>query len=189
MHTDARDKLVGELGEEGLLLVREAADMIVYYRKLLERFELDALTGLPGQSKFREFTTDIEQRTQSVGVIFFDVNNLKEVNDEKGHHAGDLLLQKAAESILPLIHERAHAFRVGGDEFAVLLPGCCENDIENFLARWREKLAALNTKNDGLPCSVAVGAAFASAPYRFSEVLTLADERMYTQKRAMKSGG
>jgi len=185
----AIEELVNEFGSDGeqvLLLIREAVGMVAYYRRVLERYELDALTGLPGRTKFHDFLVDIESRTLNVGVIFFDVNNLKTTNDTKGHQAGDLLIQKAAESILFISGEKNHVFRIGGDEFAVIVTDCTQSDIDALLSLWRERVADLNKKDDGIPCSVAAGAAYGADGYRISDVLKLADDRMYAEKHRMK---
>lgn len=185
----AIEELVNEFGNNGeqvLLLIREITDMVAYYQRLLERYELDALTGLSGSTKFHDFLADIESRAASIGVIFFDVNDLKSTNDTKGHQAGDLLIQKAAESILLTSGRNVSAFRAGGDEFAVLLTDCEEGDIETFLSKWRENLAKLNAANDDILCSVAVGAAYGTNGYRLGDVMRLADERMYAEKNKMK---
>jgi diguanylate cyclase (GGDEF)-like protein len=185
----AIEQLLNELGnnkEEVLLLIREMSESVAYYRRLLEGLELDALTGLPGSNKFHRFIADIENHAASLCVIFFDVNGLKYYNDNKGHQAGDLLLQKAAESIIFISGGNIHSFRVGGDEFVVIAIDYKENEIDDILTKWRGKLAELNKANDGIHCSVAVGAAFGDGEYKISDILKLADERMYEDKRKMK---
>ncbi|MCL2088496.1 MAG: GGDEF domain-containing protein [Oscillospiraceae bacterium] len=177
---------LGRGGAETLELISEMAEMVAYYRRMLERLELDSLTGLPGSNKFREFTAGIESFAESVGVIFFDVNGLKECNDTKGHHAGDLLLQKAAESFHALTDENIRAFRIGGDEFVVVITNREAIVVEQTLAKWREILSELNAANDGIYCSVAAGAAFGSGEYEIGSILKLADERMYAEKISMK---
>ncbi|MCL2013413.1 MAG: GGDEF domain-containing protein [Oscillospiraceae bacterium] len=179
---------LGSKKEETLALINEISDMVAYYKRLLERFELDTLTGLPGSNRFREFTAGLENRAKSAGVIFFDVNELKTYNDTKGHHAGDLLLQKAAESLHFLTSENVHVFRVGGDEFVVIITNREESAIDEILDKWRAKLAQLNSEDDGIHCSVAVGSAFGSGKYKIGDIMKLADERMYIEKRRRKDG-
>jgi len=173
--------------EEMLLLLKEAMGLVNYYRRLLERFELDALTGLPGSNKFHDFVADLGDSGAGVGVVFFDVNGLKHYNDTKGHQAGNLLLQKASESIMHIVGAHVHAFRVGGDEFVVLTTGYNEIDIDALLAKWREKVTELNSINDGIHCSIATGVAIGAAGDKISDILKLADERMYAEKRRMKN--
>ncbi len=65
----AKDEFIKEFRSEDddvLLLLREAMGLISYYRRLLDRFELDALTGLPGNNKFRDFIENIESRCNSL---------------------------------------------------------------------------------------------------------------------------
>ncbi len=125
----AKDEFIKEFRSENddvLLLIKEAMGLVSYYRRLLDRFELDALTGLPGSTKFRDYIADIKSGKMgalSCGVLFFDVNDLKEYNDTKGHQAGDLLIQKAAESLHTLTDKDVSAFRVVGDECAVIITG------------------------------------------------------------------
>ena len=184
------NQLMDELGDnhkDVLLLIREMAEQVGFYRRLLERYELDELTGLPGNNKFRETISSIESCAHSVGIIFFDVNGLKLYNDTKGHNSGDMLLQKAAESILYIKGGNVQAFRVGGDEFVVLVTDCAENDIEEIIVKWSKKLHELNNIDDGIYCSIAYGTAFGAGDYKISELLKLADDRMYKNKRAMKN--
>jgi len=186
----AIDEFLMELGDEGeqvMLLIREASELVAYYKRLLERYELDSLTGLPGNNKFREFLDETGSRSACVGILFFDVNGLKFYNDTKGHKAGDILLQKASESFQIACVKNNHAFRIGGDEFVIVINDCEEGEIDSFLSRWRESLEKLNSRDDGIICSAAVGTAFGEGEYKIGDVLKLADERMYINKREMKA--
>ena len=177
-------KSTGEL----ILLLREAIKSIAYYRRLLERMEVDALTGLPSANKFREKLAEIGNRAEGVGVLFFDVNDLKFYNDTYGHKSGDLLLQKAAESIMHITNDNSITYRVGGDEFVVILENCSEAQISNMLNKWRIKLEDLNAVADGIHCSVAVGFSIGEEGEAISDVLERADSNMYDVKRKMKAG-
>ena len=173
--------------EDLLLLLKETGKLVAYYRKLLEHYELDALTGLPGSNKFHDFIDGIENRAAGVGIVFFDVNGLKYYNDTKGHQAGDLLIQKASESLLHITGKNTTTFRVGGDEFVAVITGCNENVLDAVLTKWREKLAVLNASGDGIHCSIAAGAAIGADGDNISDVLKLADKRMYDEKKRMKA--
>lgn len=174
--------------EDMLLLLKDALGLVSYYRHLLEHYELDTLTGLSGANKFKDMMAGIGDKAAGMGVIFFDVNDLKYYNDNKGHQAGDLLLQKAAESILVMSGRNTHSFRIGGDEFVVIINQCTESEVEALLLKWREKLAKLNTRDDGIQCNIAAGYAIAGEGDNISDTLKLADERMYTEKKKMKAG-
>jgi len=172
--------------EELMQLLKEAMMRIAYYHRVLKSYELDALTGLPGSNKFKEATAGIGGNAAGVGVVFFDVNSLKFYNDTMGHKAGDTLLQKAAESILHITSRTVKAYRIGGDEFVALAMGSDENGMEMLLQKWREKLAELNTSDDGIHCSIAVGTAIGAEGDKIGDILKLADERMYADKKRIK---
>ncbi|MCL2054816.1 MAG: GGDEF domain-containing protein [Oscillospiraceae bacterium] len=178
---------IGSEGEDLLLLVSETAELVDYYRRLLERLELDSLTGLPGANKYHAYTATLESHSKTVGMLFFDVNDLKYYNDNKGHHAGDLLLQKAAESLIMISEGNVRSFRLGGDEFVTIITNCKEKDLDYIISKWREALAELNTRDDGIHCSVSVGAAFGASGYKLAEVLEDADKRMYEDKVRIKA--
>jgi len=186
----AVDELLSELTDEGrsaLLLMREMSD---YYRRLLKKLELDSLTGLPGSNKYHEFIAELTARpAKSIGFIVFDVNDLKRYNDTMGHHVGDLLLQKAAESFHAITDVSVRVFRTGGDEFVAVVLECTEGGISEIIAKWREKLKELNASGSGIRCSIAHGVAFGAGEYTLAGVMKLADERMYAEKRRMKESG
>jgi diguanylate cyclase (GGDEF)-like protein len=187
----AVDELLNELSDEGksaLLLMREMSD---YYRRLLKKLELDSLTGLPGSNKYHELIAELTAHpAKSVGFIVFDVNDLKHYNDNVGHHAGDLLLQRAAESFHAVTGDGVHIFRTGGDEFVAVMPNCAENDIDAVVAKWQEALDGLNASGGGpVRCTIAHGTAFGEGEYALAEVMKFADERMYGDKRRMKECG
>jgi diguanylate cyclase (GGDEF)-like protein len=173
--------------EDVLFLLKEAADSVKYYRRLLERFELDALTGLPGANKYHDFVGDLKNRAVTVGIIFYDVNDLKYYNDNKGHSAGDRLLQKAAESLSMISGGNVHSYRLGGDEFVTIITNCKEHDIDEIMTKWRAGLEKLNQADDGIHCSISAGSSFGGEGYNPDEVLKIADERMYANKVEMKA--
>jgi len=187
----AVDELLSELSDEGksaLLLMREMSD---YYRRLLTKLELDSLTGLPGSNKYHELIADLTAHpVKSIGFIVFDVNDLKHYNDTMGHHAGDLLLQRAAESFHAVTGDGVHIFRTGGDEFAAVLPNCTESGMAAVVEKWQGALDELNASGSGsIRCTIAHGTAFGEGEYALAEVMKFADERMYSDKRKMKESG
>ena len=81
----------------------------------------DTLTGLRNRNAFNLAVDTLMQRRGAVGVVYADVNGLKEINDKYGHRAGDETLKRTAD-LLADCCGREHAYRVGGDEFLVLMP-------------------------------------------------------------------
>ena len=184
------DEFMQDLSEDNtdlLLLLRETASMVAYYHNLLKHMELDTLTGLSGSNKYHKTLGTLKNNTEGIGVIYFDVNDLKYYNDNRGHKAGDLLLQKAAESIMFIANKDIQVFRVGGDEFVALTTNHTMDDLEKVLEKWRDNLAVLNTRNDDIHCSIAVGFAVGNKGDDINSILKLADERMYKNKQLIKS--
>jgi diguanylate cyclase (GGDEF)-like protein len=191
MELGAKDFIIKPVSHEVLLSkvgkYLNTVGLVEHYQQMLARYERDELTGLNGANKFRDFVKGIERRSASTGVVFFDVNDLKKYNDNVGHHAGDLLLKKAAESIEMVAGGNVHGFRTGGDEFVVVITDCTETDIAMFMKNWHNKLKELNTKDDGITCVMAAGAAFGTGNYEMDKVMKTADERMYADKKRIKA--
>ena len=147
-------------------------DINDYSRKLQTEKEHDGLTGLYNKGKFMEMKDSLFARQDAIAVFNLDVNNLKTMNDRHGHEAGDRLIRKAAESLKKIEARNIMPFRVGGDEFTVILSG--------------RDLLKLNRAEDGIPCTIACGFAFGEKGYDLEEVLALADRRMYEDKKKIK---
>ena len=88
----------------------------VLREKILFESEHDGLTGLYNKGKYLSMKENDFKRLNSVAVFYFDVNNLKTVNDTLGHEAGDRLITQASRSIQAIEDENIYAFRMGGDE-------------------------------------------------------------------------
>lgn len=145
----------------------------------------DSLTKLRNRSFFGDEVARLERRGPwPVTVVMLDLNGLKAVNDETGHAGGDALLRRAGEALAKVVDKGACAARIGGDEFALLLPGTDERGGEACLKRLRE-LVDLNNQFYGTPTlSFAEGMATARQGDRLEFVLHQADQRMYGSKRA-----
>lgn len=98
----------------------------------------DPLTGLPNRlsmSKSLEAgVSGLEQPGRSCAVMLIDLDRFKQVNDSLGHPAGDALLKQVAERLLRIIGDREKVFRLGGDEFQIILPHCDDRGILGGLA-------------------------------------------------------
>ena len=110
----------------------------------------------------------------SVGVIFTDLNGLKRTNDSQGHHAGDILLKKAA-SVFKEMFDEAEIFRAGGDEFVVLLTGITEDELNETAENLKQKAA-----EDGV--SFAIGWSYENDAQNVRRALADADQKMYDDK-------
>jgi diguanylate cyclase (GGDEF)-like protein len=150
----------------------------------------DVLTKL----KNRSFYADEVNRLQRKGpfpvtVIMVDVDDLKKVNDQLGHAAGDELLRRAGEVLLKAVDKPYHAARIGGDEFAVLLPGVDERGGELMIESIRSLIELNNQFYTGTKLSFSMGSATCDGKERLEEALKRADLAMYADKRAHAEQG
>ncbi len=144
----------------------------------------DVLTKL----KNRSFYADEVNRLQRKGpfpvtVIMVDVNDLKKVNDQLGHAAGDEMLRRAGEVLIKAVDKPYHAARIGGDEFAVLLPGVDERGGDQMIENIRSLIELNNQFYTGNKLSFSMGRATCDGKERLEETLRRADLAMYEDKR------
>lgn len=147
----------------------------------------DENTGL---GNTRAFKVAKEKAGTACAILFFDVNNLKYVNDNYGHEDGDLLLKRAADAIAEQFGTE-NAYRTGGDEFVVILPNSngkkAQEQIGLKVAEIHKAMQAYMKKSDRhVPHSISVGLAVGDGKHTVSDVLKAADAAMYRNKKAYK---
>ncbi|RUM45053.1 MAG: hypothetical protein DSY35_01265 [Desulfurobacterium sp.] len=123
-----------------------------------------------------------------VGILFADIDDLKLINDTLGHKEGDRYIVRMVEVLKASLRGGDRIFRVGGDEFIVLIPKANEEVMEKIIKRIRNNLNYLN-EQEGLtpPLNVSLGFSLWNSPEEpFTEALDRADRAMYEEKK--KSG-
>ena len=153
--------------------------------QLLEASRQEALTdALTGLANRRKLLVDLEAEIEAAGseeprmLVLFDLNGFKSYNDTFGHPAGDALLSRLATKLAAAVAPGGDAYRMGGDEFCVLLPA-----PEPDLARLA---AALCESGEGFDVTSAYGAALIpDDASTVSTALSLADERLYAHKELL----
>lgn len=144
----------------------------------------DPLTGLFNRTYFeQEMRRYASGRYNPVGLIICDVDGLKIINDTLGHDAGDILLIEAARVIKSSFRESDVVARIGGDEFAVLLPNSPGFVVERAYYRITRSIERYNELKAGLPLSISIG--FASGDESTIDMAGLfkeADNNMYREK-------
>lgn len=148
--------------------------------------ETDALTGCLNRRGWEQHCAREEQRCRDLGsalsVLVVDLDDLKHVNDTRGHAAGDTLIRRAAEVMAESVGTGRVLARTGGDEFALLLP----NHTLAQATRVRDSLRAALAGN-GIEASMGLAE---RKPYRdLSAAWQQADQGMYADKIARKGGG
>lgn len=144
----------------------------------------DILTKLYNRSFYVDELHRLERKGPSpVTIVMVDLDGLKIINDQLGHAAGDTLLARIGEVLGKLVEKPNHAARIGGDEFAVLLPGCDEA-VGQKLMDDVHSLVELNNQYYGEPrLSLSMGSATSRPGERLEATIKRADDNMYETKR------
>ena len=163
---------------------------LVYLKNILRLMAYsDALTKLPNRVTLNAFLakqkSNPSEEEAKVGVLMIDINRFKEVNDQFGHHVGDLLLKSFADRLLLTIRASDTIIRLGGDEFLLLMPGAkCRDDV----AGMAEKIHHLCLEPfdvGGLVITISTAIGYALFPDDGSDMDTVmkkADTGMYQDK-------
>ncbi|MDJ0739801.1 MAG: GGDEF and EAL domain-containing protein [Gammaproteobacteria bacterium] len=151
----------------------------------------DALTGAKNRRAFEEFMHSLPQALgdRDIGVCFalFDVNHFKAINDSYGHSVGDQVLKVIASRISSVLRKGEELFRIGGDEFAVVLLDCDESSALRIAERCHEKIVGHDFGKLGVREPLRISAGLANARIDdLDDLQTLqwkADVAMYRAKR------
>jgi diguanylate cyclase (GGDEF)-like protein len=150
----------------------------------------DPLTGLYNRRLFGEsFEKELNRSrrySSQLGLVILDLHRFKEVNDKYGHPRGDEVLRAVATTLKKALRTSDSAFRIGGDEFALLLP---QTDVEQALALSRRVEAVFAETLNSLQLSVSVNmdhgvAVFPQDGEQADQLIRVADERLYRLKHA-----
>jgi diguanylate cyclase (GGDEF)-like protein len=145
----------------------------------------DVLTKLRNRSFYVDELNRLERKGPfPVTVIMADLNGLKRVNDQLGHAAGDALLRRAGEVLAKAMETPFNAARIGGDEFAILLPGTDERGGAMMIETIRQLVDLNNQFYPGSPITFSMGMATVQRGERIEAGVQRADLLMYEEKRA-----
>ena len=145
----------------------------------------DALTKLHNRSFYIDELSRLQRNAPyPVTIIIADLNGLKETNDRYGHAAGDELLRRVGEVLGKLIEKPSHAARIGGDEFAIILPATDEAGAEVVIDNVHRLVELNNQFYSNMPLTLSMGAATSRTGERLEDVARRADALMYEAKRA-----
>jgi diguanylate cyclase (GGDEF)-like protein len=182
------DRVVAEL--EGLALrAGPAIDNAKRFREARQLADLDALTNLHNRRYFHETlareVARAERYDRKLALIVFDLDDFKEVNDRIGHLAGDSVLADAAERVRDVVRSADIACRVGGDEFAVILPESALADADQLYRRIQAAVSARPIAQVG-KLHLSAGVAELRSGDDSVALFQRADEALYRAKNAGK---
>jgi diguanylate cyclase (GGDEF)-like protein len=147
----------------------------------------DGMTGIYNRNFFETELARLEQsREFPISIIIADIDGLKYVNDTLGHAMGDEKLRLTANLLRSSFRAGDILARIGGDEFAALLPTTDSAAEELIAVRIRARLAEHNSRRPDLPVHLSLGGA-TTEKCSLTQTFTLADQRMYLDKAARKS--
>lgn len=164
--------------------------MSLYLDYLHTQAYTDALTKVNNTSAYHEAVQTIEEQiaagTAGFWVAIFDINSLKQLNDNFGHECGDYYIQESARAIAHVFGEE-HTYRIGGDEFAVIVEDLTQAQMTARLDMVTAGLAVFNTSNKPYPAelSLSQGASHydSEKDTSYKDVFARADHIMYGNKR------
>lgn len=176
----------------GVISVREARRLMSIGRQA-KRYEQmayhDQLTGLYNRAAYAEDTSRSDFKMEHCILIMFDLNNLKQCNDTWGHEKGDVYILNSAKLIHEVFGNIGRCYRMGGDEFSVLLKEIPMEKCRKLVAKLRDKTEEWNQVNEEkFVIQIACGYAQydVQKDYDLGDTLRRADRMMYHEKFAMK---
>ena len=155
---------------------------------------LDALTGIRNKTAFDRqsmiLTEELDRGETEFGFVMVDLNNLKIINDNYGHDKGDIAIKKLCRIICE-VFSHSPVFRVGGDEFIVVLKNEDYHNIESLVRRFKDTIRLVSGDRNAEPwecVSAAIGYALYDGDLDTDteSVFSRADKEMYSCKKAMK---
>lgn len=148
----------------------------------------DQMTGMNNRTCFNIDFSELSKNPEDVAIIDFDLNNLKHTNDTFGHSAGDLYIKNCATIIDEIFDGIGKCYRVGGDEFVVLIEKASAVDIPHYMAMLEANVDACNRENRKLRMQIAYGYAIfmADTDKNLEDTYNRADKIMYANKKDKK---
>lgn len=191
-HVEARiaamhDHMGQIIGWRGI--VRDTSEQMAYQNQLIDMAYRDPLTNLGNRKAFSEqlhsSLQNMHAKQQTLALLFLDLDHFKEVNDRFGHDIGDLLLQTIAERLRNALRQPDWAYRLGGDEFTVLLPEADQQMAMKLAERLISRLSQPFKHDDVLIDFVTPSIGIAVYPVHAQDaegLIKAADTAMYVAK-------
>lgn len=184
-----------EVGELSSSLQQTVDCLRVYMDRISDLAYTDSLTGVKSKTAYgeevRRVDDGIRMGFNQFGIMMFDINGLKEMNDNHGHDAGDNYIRNSCRLICS-VFKHSPVFRIGGDEFVAILRGQDLLKAEELLYQFYERTEQIHkmAKKADEKVSIAAGMAVFKdgQDCDYHDVFKRADENMYRNKKAMKAG-
>ena len=151
----------------------------------------DELTGAKNKNAYKEMEDELQKRldhgveSTEFAIIVCDLNNLKKINDTLGHKAGDAYIRSSSKMLFDTF-SHSPVFRVGGDEFVVVLTGRDYEDREHLFENLRKEVLANREKGDAPVIATGLSEYLPEKDKKIAEVFERADNMMYANKKELK---
>lgn len=167
-----------------VLLFSRVCQVLAEREQLKELAYRDSLTGLFNKNGMNHFWKHCKPNEQ-LAVLYLDLNRFKSINDNLGHHVGDLLLQAVGSSLKQFSSKgKRHIFRVGGDEFVIIEKKCGRKEAEQLAVRILEKTTrSYQLERHELFVSASIGITISQGRIDSGRLLKEADSAMYSAKQ------
>lgn len=159
------------------------------HAKAFERMAYhDQLTGLYNRTAYDVYVNSEEFRPEHCIVVALDLNDLKKCNDTLGHEKGDLYIRESAQIIEHIFGEKGRCYRMGGDEFCVLIPNGSIELCKKLVSGLKEMVDDFNRQSEDVFMEIACGYVVYDKrlDYDIRDTSRRADKMMYQEKFAMK---
>lgn len=176
-----------------LICVENINEQVIHYKNLDRKANYDELTGAKNKNAYKDFAADLDRRIGEpaeldFAVLVCDINNLKKINDTLGHMDGDKYIKNASQLICnTFVH--SPVFRVGGDEFVVVLQGRDYKNRDNLVRRF-QSVVSYNATYEVTPARPVVASGMCEyvpgKHTKTAEVFSEADRLMYENKQRLK---
>lgn len=168
------------LNEQNLKLKAIVDMQIQEEEELSDEVYHDELTGLYNRSYAQNILSDLLEKHRMFSLCFVDLDGLKLVNDKLGHSIGDKYILEISQQLLQLMNDQRHVFRIGGDEFLLILEDLSVLDAETQLEDINHQLANRHSAYD---MSISYGVVYSNDHMSRDALIAAADERMYQHKK------
>ena len=174
-------------------LIKDICDLKAKTEELYQFATYDELTGVYNRRVGMEFLKQELKKMRRVktflSICFIDINDLKIVNDNFGHDAGDNLILAIVEDIKSAMRESDILSRIGGDEFLLIFPGCKLDEVKSIWRRVQKSIKERNKRSDNeyiISASYGFAETNSENILYIDELIQIADKKMYAHKRRTK---
>jgi diguanylate cyclase (GGDEF)-like protein len=164
------------------------AKLVQEVQKMSQLASTDSLTGVANRHVFDRMLHSLIDNAvnEGFGLILMDMDHFKEINDNHGHEWGDRVLVQVADRIRSAVRDNDVVARIGGDEFAILLPNATKESVEDIIGRLRTKLR-FRMPGNGSPIRINTSMGYSHSDDEVHSILNAADQEMYRRKHARRA--